>query len=74
MKQDWDTVMGWLDNDWAWNGARNCAVAQMEQDGCEEIGSSDINCTIYGRLCLETKDTYFPAILEWARELGIMSR
>jgi hypothetical protein len=72
VKQEWDVVMGWLDNDWSRNGARNCAVAQMEQDGFEEIGSSDINCVVYDELCMETEDTYFGRIVEWAKELSLL--
>ena len=71
VKQEWDTVMDWVkSNSWADNGSRNCAVEQMQQDGCEEIGSSDINCTIYDRLSHCTEDTYFSEIVNWAKELG----
>ncbi len=73
-KKEWVEVMGWVhSNELTRNAARNCATEQMIQDGYEEIGSSDINHIIYGELCFENAQTFFPRIVGWAKELGILS-
>ena len=72
-RQEWKTIMEWANqNEWTTNVSHNCAVEQMIQDGYEEIGSSDINHIIYGRLQDTTKDTIFQDCVEWAKELGIL--
>jgi hypothetical protein len=51
--------------------ARECATDQMIMDGCEEIGSSDINCTIvdYMHGCETLKDVIL-RLRDWCNEVA----
>jgi hypothetical protein len=64
-KTAWDKAMDWWRNNPHSMIIRNLACNRMIQRGCEEIGSSDINHTVYSMWCEweRTKSQYPSEIL-----------
>lgn len=69
---EWKRVMDLVrQDDFVWGRARDCAVDQMVMDGCEEIGSSDINCTIFDRMCdCQTLGEVIFNLKDWCNEVA----
>lgn len=50
-KAAWEKAMAWWKNNPYSTTIRNLSCNRMIQRGCEEIGSSDINHTVYSMWC-----------------------